>query len=264
MTAHSVLLLNAGVLLAVTTLLWAVSVAVRDTSIVDIFWGSGFVIVAWATTLATDGSPARSALLVALTTVWGLRLTLHLARRNLGKGEDFRYREMRTRHGDAWPLRSLWAVFWLQGLLLWIVSLPVQAGQADATPHGLTALDGIGVAVWCLGMFFEAVGDWQLDRFKADPSSAGQVMDRGLWRYTRHPNYFGDCAVWWGLYLVALAAGSAWWTIAGPVVMTVLLVRVSGAGLLEQSIGSRRPGYADYIRRTSGFIPRPPRRDPRG
>ncbi len=253
------LLLNLAVVLVLMTALWGVSVAIGDTSIVDIFWGAGFVVIAWVTYAVADGSAGRQLLLALLTTAWGLRLTLHLARRNLGHGEDARYRTMRARHGNRWPRRSLWAVFWGQGLLMWIVSLPVQAGQADATPGGLIWLDAIGVAIWGVGFCFEAVGDWQLDRFKADPASHGQVMDRGLWRYTRHPNYFGDFAVWWGLFLIALSTGSAWWTIIGPVLMTVLLVRVSGAGLLERTIGERRPGYAEYIRRTSGFLPRPPR-----
>jgi steroid 5-alpha reductase family enzyme len=255
----AVLLLNLAVVLVLMTLLWGVSVAIGDTSIVDIFWGAGFVVIAWVTFAVSDGEADRRLLLTVLTTVWGLRLALHLARRNLGHGEDARYRAMRARHGERWPRRSLWAVFWAQGLLMWIVSLPVQVGQVDATPEGLIWLDALGVAVWCVGFCFEAVGDWQLDRFKADPASRGQVMDRGLWRYTRHPNYFGDSAVWWGLFLIALSTGSAWWTVVGPTVMTILLVRVSGAGLLERTIGDRRPGYAEYIRRTSGFLPRPPR-----
>ncbi len=259
MSLGGILLLNLAVILVLMTTLWGVSVAMSDTSIVDIFWGAGFVVIAWVTVAVADGSAGRQLLLAVLTTVWGLRLALHLARRNLGHGEDARYRTMRARHGKRWPRRSLWAVFWGQGLLMWIVSLPVQAGQADATPGGLIWLDALGVAIWCAGFCFEAVGDWQLDRFKADPASRGQVMDRGLWRYTRHPNYFGDFAVWWGLFLIALSTGSAWWTIIGPILMSVLLVRVSGAGLLERTIGERRPGYAEYVRRTSGFIPRPPR-----
>jgi steroid 5-alpha reductase family enzyme len=260
MSNASILLLNLGVVFVLTTALWAVSVALKDTSIVDIFWGSGFVVIAWVTYAVADGAPPRKLLLAGLTTLWGLRLTIHLARRNLGKGEDFRYAAMRRRHGDRWPLRSLWAVFWGQGILMWIVSLPVQAGQFDPTPAHLTWFDGLGVAIFAVGFFFETVGDLQLERFKADPASTGQVMDRGLWRYTRHPNYFGDFAVWWGLYDIALATGSAWWTVIGPLVMSVLLIRVSGAGLLEKSIGRRRPGYDEYVRRTSGFLPLPPRR----
>ncbi|MSW95862.1 MAG: DUF1295 domain-containing protein [Actinobacteria bacterium] len=242
-----------------TTALWAVSVRLRDTSIVDIFWGSGFVIVAWATFAATGGGP-RAALLTALTTIWGLRLTVHLARRNLGKGEDRRYTAMRERHGDRWPARSLWAVFWTQGLIMWIVVLPVQAGQWDGSPDQLIWLDWAGAALWLVGLTFETVGDLQLERFKRDPANAGKVMDRGLWSWTRHPNYFGDFCVWWGLWLIALATGTAWWTAVGPLLMSVLLIRVSGAGLLEQTIGQRRPGYDEYVRRTSGFLPRPPRR----
>lgn len=260
MSGGAVLALNAGIIFVLTTALWAVSVAVRDTSIVDIFWGAGFVVVAWATYAAADGAADRRLLLAVLTTLWGLRLTVHLARRNLGKGEDFRYRAMRARHGDRWPLRSLWAVFWGQGVLMWIVSLPVQAGQIDATPDALGGLDLAGTLVFAVGLAFEAVGDWQLTRFKADPANAGRVMDRGLWAWTRHPNYFGDFTVWWGLYLVALATGSAWWSIVGPIVMSVLLIRVSGAALLEKSLAKRRPGYAEYVARTSGFFPRPPRR----
>jgi steroid 5-alpha reductase family enzyme len=261
MSLGAVLLLNLGVVLALTTALWALSVAVRDTSIVDVFWGAGFVAIAWVTWAAAGHGSPRALLLVLLTTAWGLRLTLHLARRNLGKGEDFRYRAMRARHGDRWPVRSLWAVFWSQGLLMWIVALPVQAGQVDPTAHALTWLGiAVGAAVWLTGFLFETIGDAQLARFKTDPENAGTVMDRGLWAWTRHPNYFGDCCVWWGLWLVACASGNVWWTAVGPVVMTVLLVRVSGKALLEKDMARRRPQYAAYVERTSGFIPRPPRR----
>jgi steroid 5-alpha reductase family enzyme len=250
---------EAGLVLALVTALWAVSVALKDTSIVDIFWGSGFVIVAWAAYVLGDGSADRRLLLALLVTVWGLRLTAYLARRNLGKGEDYRYAAMRRRHGERWPLRSLVVVFWLQGALMWVVSLPVQVAMNDPTPAGLGALDLIGTAVWVVGLVFEAVGDQQLARFKDDPANRGRVMDRGLWRYTRHPNYFGDFCVWWGIWIVALAAGSAWWTVVGPVAMSILLIRVSGAALLERSLTKRREGYADYVARTSAFFPWPPR-----
>ena len=143
---------------------------------------------------------------------------------------------------------------------MWVVSLPVQVGQVPATPPALTWIDYLGAAVWLVGLLFESVGDRQLARFKADPTNEGKVMDRGLWRYTRHPNYFGDFMVWWGLYLIALATVVAWWTVIGPIVMSVLLIRVSGKAMLEKTIGKRRPGYDDYVRRTSGFFPMPPRR----
>jgi steroid 5-alpha reductase family enzyme len=246
--------------LALLTALWAVSLALRDASIVDVFWGTGFVVVAWIAYALGDGSGDRSLLLALLVTAWGLRLTAHLARRNLGKGEDYRYAEMRQRHGERWPLRSLFIVFWLQGALIWVVSLPVQVAMTDPTPAGLGVLDWVGTAVWAVGLAFEAGGDWQLSRFKADPANRGKVMDRGLWRYTRHPNYFGDFCVWWGIWLVALSAGSTWWTVVGPTVMSVLLIRVSGVAMLERSLSQRRPGYADYVSRTSAFFPRPPRR----
>ena len=181
----------------------------RDSSIVDVFWGSGFVVIAWVAYALADGSSGRRLLLAALVTVWGLRLTLYLARRNLGKGEDPRYAAMRRRHGSRWPLRSLVVVFWLQGALIWVVSL-AGAGRDDRLhAAGLGVLDWVGVALWAVGFAFESVGDLQLARFKADPANRGKVMDRGLWRYTRHPNYFGDFCVWWGIWLVALAAGSS-------------------------------------------------------
>ena len=236
--------------------LWVVSVIIRDASIVDIFWGPGFVLVAWITFLVgTDEPGRRITLVVLLVTVWGLRLGGYLAWRNVGKGEDFRYRSMRRRHGDRFWLVSLGTVFGLQGVLMFVVSLPVQAATTSA-PLGL--LDALGVAAWLSGFFFETVGDAQLARFKADPANEGQVMDEGLWRYTRHPNYFGDFCVWWGIWLIA-ASGGAWWTVIGPLVMSALLMRYSGAGLLEKTISGRRPGYEDYVRRTNAFFPGPPR-----
>jgi steroid 5-alpha reductase family enzyme len=257
MSTAGLLAAEAGLVLVLVTALWAVSVAARDTSIVDVFWGSGFVLVAWFGFALADGSPDRSLLLVLLVTAWGLRLSLYLARRNLGKGEDYRYAEMRRRHGERWPLRSLFVVFWLQGALIWIVSLPVQVAMTDPTPSGLGVLDWAGTVLWAVGLTFEAVGDRQLARFKADPANRGKVMDRGLWRYTRHPNYFGDFCVWWGIWLVAVATGSTWWTVVGPAVMSVLLIRVSGAARLERSLVRRREGYADYVARTSAFFPWP-------
>ncbi len=239
---------------------WLVSLAVKNASIVDIVWGLGFVLVAWTVRLRVDGLDARQWLLTAMTTVWGLRLGVYLGWRNHGKGEDYRYRAMRKRWGARFGLISLGTVFCLQGVLMWTVSLPVQLGQADATPDHLGALAWAGVAVWLVGLFFEVVGDAQLARFKADPANAGVVMDRGLWRYTRHPNYFGDACVWWGIALVAAETGTGAWGLIGAGVMTVLLRRVSGVTLLEKSLVKRRAGYVEYVERTSAFIPRPPRR----
>ena len=254
----TVLWVSAATAAGAMTLLWLVSLAVRDSSIVDIFWGAGFVLIAWVAFVTADGVEARRLLLVVLTSIWGLRLSAYLAWRNLGKGEDYRYTAMRERWGSRWWWWSLFQVFLLQGVLMWTVSLPVQAGQVPATPDlGWAAL--AGAAMWAVGMFFEGVGDLQMARFKADPANRGTVMDRGLWRYTRHPNYFGDFLVWWGLGTVAAEASGAWWSLVGPALMSFLLLRVSGVAMLEKTIGERRPGYAEYVRRTSAFFPRPPR-----
>lgn len=257
---------------AFMSILWLVSLAVRDASIVDPFWGLTFVLIAWATYVLgyvlqgpaclpegcdSPWPPSGALVVPVLVTIWGLRLSIYLAWRNLGKGEDYRYVRMRERFGPSFPIASLVVVFLLQAGLAWVVSLPVQATRAiDIQPAAPLFVGGVGL--WALGLAFETVGDLQLAAFRRDPANRGRVLDTGLWRFTRHPNYFGDCCVWWGLYLVAASTG-AWWTIVGPVLMTVLLVRVSGAALLERTIVDRRPGYAEYVRRTSGFLPRPPR-----
>lgn len=241
--------------------LWLASLRLKDASIVDIFWGPGFVMVVWLYFLAApDGYEPRQLLAASLTTVWGLRLGVYLAWRNLGKGEDYRYLAWRQSHGAKWWWHSLFKVFLLQGAVMWLVSLPLALAQFSPAPAAWTALDVLGVALWGTGLFFEAVGDWQLARFKANPANRGRVMDRGLWRYTRHPNYFGDALVWWGLFLLAASAPWGWLTVISPVAMTLLLMRVSGVALLERSLTRTKPEYADYIRSTSAFFPRPPRK----
>jgi steroid 5-alpha reductase family enzyme len=236
--------------------MWVLSVVLSDVSIVDLVWGLAFVIVAHVARAVGDPN-ARVDLLTALVTVWGLRLSGYLLWRNWGTGEDKRYVAMRKRFGDKYWWFSLIQTFGLQGALVLIVSLPVQLTAAgDDVALGWVAW--LGAAVWLVGFTFETVGDAQLARFKAKPENEGQVMDRGLWRYTRHPNYFGDFTVWWGLFLVSLAAGG-WWGIIGPIVMSVFLLRVSGVTMLERTITKRRPGYADYIARTSTFFPWPPK-----
>lgn len=211
------------------------------------------MIVAWVAWTVADDPGTRQTLAAALVTVWGLRLSIHLSIRNLGKGEDYRYQAMRRRWGKRFPLVSLGTVFVLQALLMWIVSLPIQVTMVNAPDTAWLAW--LGVAIWAVGFFFETVGDLQLARFKADPDNKGKVMDRGLWRYTRHPNYFGDFAVWWGLFLVAVTGVSMLWTIVGPILMSFLLLRVSGVAMLEKTIGKRRPGYDEYAERTNAFFP---------
>jgi steroid 5-alpha reductase family enzyme len=249
----------AVVVLALMLTTWVVSVIVKNASIVDIVWGLGFVLVAWAVRLRVDeGLAARQNLLVGMTSLWGLRLAGYLFWRNHGKGEDYRYRAMRKHWGPRFPVISLLTVFALQGVLMFTVSLPVQLGQTPLDPD-LGWLAAVGVVLWAIGIFFEWVGDAQLARFKADPSNQGKVMNRGLWKFTRHPNYFGDACVWWGIALVAAETTVGRWGLIGALVMTILLRRVSGVVLLEKSLSKRKEGYAEYIARTSPFFPRPPK-----
>jgi steroid 5-alpha reductase family enzyme len=238
---------------------WVVSLALRDASIADVFWGPGFALVAVLSAAVAPPS-ARGALLAALTSLWGLRLALHIGRRWWKKKEeDRRYQAMRANWGSRFPVASLFTVFLLQGALLWVVSLPLQAGAGLGASRPLSLLDAAGVVVFGVGLGFEAMGDAQLARFLAEPANRGKVMQAGLWRYTRHPNYFGDSLVWWGLGLLGASSG-AWWCLAGPALMTFLLVRVSGVSLLEKDIAGRRPEYVAYVRRTSPFLPLPPSR----
>ena len=243
-------------LMAAVFALWLLSLKRVDASIADVFWGLGFLLVAGLGFVLGAGEAGRQALVLALVAAWSLRLAGWIAWRHHGRGEDPRYAAMRAEHGDRWPLRSLFQVFVLQGLLIWLVSAPVQAAMTLGGPLG--PLDALGAALVAGGLACEAVGDWQLARFKRDPANRGQVMDRGLWRYTRHPNYFGDAVVWWGLYAIAAATGWGALTLPAPALMTFLLVRVSGVALTE-AVMSGRPGYAAYVARTSAFVPWPPR-----
>lgn len=240
-------------------LLWLLSLVKKDASIVDIFWGIGFTAIALASFLITQGYHGRKLLVLALTGIWGLRLALHIFTRNRGKGEDFRYRRMRKHYGNRFALVSLFTVFAFQGLLMWVISLPLQVAEISPLPARLTWLDYLGAAIWATGFFFEAVGDWQLAQFKSDPANQGHVMDRGLWAYTRHPNYFGDALLWWGLFLIALATPAGIWTVFSPLIMTTLLMKVSGVALLEKTLVKTKPEYQDYVRRTCPFFPWAPK-----
>ncbi len=248
------------VALGLMTLVWVGSILRKDASLVDRFWGLGFVALAWVYWQTGDqgaGSTGVRVLTLGLVSAWGLRLSVYLTWRNWGQGEDYRYRAMRARGGPTWPFLNLVTVHFLQGLIMWVVSLPVLvAARGDGSvSHPLVWL---GLAVWLIGFGFESIGDWQLIRFKADPANRGRVLDHGLWRYTRHPNYFGDACVWWGIYALAAPAGG-WWTAVGPAVMTGLLLKVSGVALLEKRLERTKPEYRDYVARTSPFFPRPPR-----
>ncbi len=236
---------------------WLISVAIKDASIVDISWGLGFATVATVLWIADDAKSNLDTLLWLMTLLWGLRLCLYLARRNLGHGEDYRYVAMRKRWGPAFPLISFLTVYTLQGTLMWVVSLPVQLSHRAEGSIGVLAV--IGAVLWVVGLYFEVVGDIQLSRFKADPANQGKVLDTGLWRYTRHPNYFGDACVWWGIAIVACSVSVGVWGLIGAAVMNVLLLKVSGVALLERSLVRRKPEYQAYIDHTSAFIPRPPK-----
>jgi len=247
-------------MLVVMLALWVASLVLRDASIVDIFWGAGFFACAWMYfALTPQGFAGRKWLTCALVTVWGLRLSLYILRRNRGKGEDSRYRAWRQQAGERWWWISLFKVFLLQGALLWVISIPLLAAQASPAPARLVWLDAAALLVWGAGFAFEAVGDRQLRRFKADPANRGKVLRQGAWRYSRHPNYFGDAAVWWGYYLLA-AVGGGWWTFYSPLLMTILLLRVSGVAMLEKSLAQTKPGYGEYMQTTSAFIPWIPRK----
>ncbi|MDH3883765.1 MAG: DUF1295 domain-containing protein [Desulfobacterales bacterium] len=234
---------------------WLISLGYRNVSIVDSLWGLGFVLIAWLTFFMSDGVWSRKMLIAVLVTLWGLRLSIYLSWRNWGKGEDPRYGSWRKKSGDRFWLVSLFKVFILQALFLWVISLAVQIGQLASIPAKLTWLDGLGIIVWAVGFTFESLGDWQLAKFKSDPASKGRVMDRGLWAYTRHPNYFGEFLIWWGIFLITLSTPNSWWTILSPVIITLVLLKMTGIPLTEQELVKNRPGYSEYVKRTSAFVP---------
>ncbi len=235
------------------TLLWLLSVRLRDVSIVDVAWGPGFVLMATVAAVSAVDPGLRSVWTLGATALWGVRLAAHLAVRARGRGEDARYAEMHREHGEAFPLRSLVTVFWLQATLIAILSAPIWAAVRSSGAPG--PLGWAGLVLFVVGFAFVAIADSQLARFKRRTAgSEGGVLDTGLWRYSRHPNYFGEAVLWWGYGLIGADAGAPW-TLLASAGVTVLLLRVSGVPLLEEGLRERRPGYADYVRRTPAFIP---------
>ena len=235
---------------------WLYSVARRNVGIVDSLWSVMILATVAVYVVLAESSGPRATLLLVLLGVWALRLSLHITVRNHGEPEDRRYQAIRSNNQPHFWLKSLYIVFVLQAVLAWFIAMPAVAAVASPKPLGW--LDAVAVAVWLTGMVFEVVGDWQLMRFQRTRDSRDRVLDTGLWRDTRHTNYFGEALLWWGVFLAALAAG-AWWAIVSPILMTFLLLRVSGVALLEKDIADRRPAYRDYVERTSAFLPAPPK-----
>jgi len=258
-----VVLIGLLIIMIYMTVIWLVSLPMKNSGIGDIFWGPGFALVAWVYfALTPEGFSTRKLVIATLVTIWGLRLAWHIGRRNLGHEEDYRYKAWRVSNGSIWWWKSYFQVFALQGFLLWIISTPLMMAQFASEPANLTLFDGLGVIIWLIGFLFETVGDWQLTRFKSNPANKGKVMHTGLWRYTRHPNYFGDATLWWGYFLIALSVPNGFFSIFSPILMTVMLMRVSGVAMLEQNLKKTKPEYTDYIATTNAFFPGSPHKQP--
>jgi len=243
-------------ILAFISLGWVISLRLNDVSIVDSMWSLMFLLIAVVYAISVESLGDRGWLALTLVALWAIRLSGYITWRNWGDGEDSRYQEIRERNEPNFAFKSLYMIFGFQGLLALVISLPLVVAIQSDTPLGW--LDYAGILLWVVGMVFEAGGDWQLARFKADPDNKGKVLDSGLWALTRHPNYFGDFCVWWGLFLIALSAGG-WWTLISPLLMSFMLLKVSGVALLEKDIGQRRPQYARYVKKTNAFFPGPPK-----
>ena len=251
--------LNLAAVTALMVVVWMLSVRLRDVSIVDIAWGGAGAGIACLSFLVAGGSTPRRIVITLMVVLWGVRLALHIGSRKKGSPEDFRYAAMRAEHGSAFPLRSLFTIFLLQAFLIWVVTLPVQVTQLAAEPAHLGILELVGGLVWLVGFAWESVADLQLARFLSDPANRGKVMDRGLWAFSRHPNYFGEVVLWWGVYLVALSTPWAWATIVSPILVTYLLMNLSGVPLLEDGLLDRRAGHREYVEKTNAFFPWAPR-----
>ena len=246
-----------GLLLIViaATMLWIVSVFIKNASIVDPFWGLGFLIAGVFYFYKTDGLEIRKLIVLTLLAIWGLRLSIYLAWRNFGKGEDFRYQQFRKDYGEKryWWI-SFFQVFLLQSVLLWLISAPLLSAQFYSGGNDLNYFDYAGILIWIIGFMFEAGGDIQLARFKSDLNNKGKVLNTGFWKYTRHPNYFGDVTVWWAFGLFSVAAGD-YIPLLSSLLMTLLIIKVSGVAMLEKTLKTTKTEYKDYVENTSAFFP---------
>lgn len=243
------------VIILFQTILWLISIYITNASIVDIFWGSIYIVIELYYFFSSGDIYTRKLLMLILVIIWGFRLTIHLAVRNAGKGEDFRYKQFRQKYGhERYWWVSYFQVFLLQGAIAMIVSLPLMAVNVNTNLNSLNWLDYLAIILWITGFIFEAVGDYQLAVFKKKESNKGKVLRSGFWKYTRHPNYFGDSLIWWSYGLFAIASGT-FWVLIGPFLMTLLLLKVSGVSLLEKTLKEEKTEYKDYIERTSPFLP---------
>jgi steroid 5-alpha reductase family enzyme len=256
------LLCAAAALLVMMAVTFGIALKVGKHSVVDTAWGLGIALVAVVALVSSigHGQPARRYLLLAGAVIWGLRLAVYIGWRNHGKPEDPRYRDMLSKAKGDKNAYAFRIIYLLQALILFVATLPIQAGMLERAPAG--ALTIIGAAIWLGGFVFESLGDWQLARFKADPAHQGMIMDRGLWRYTRHPNYFGDFCMWWGLFLISVGSWIELLFVFAPLLMTYILTRGTGQRMTDRRMTASRPQYADYVARTSGFFPLPPKRTP--
>ena len=255
MTFIQIYLIAFASILSMMFVLWIISIRIKNASIIDLFWGFGFVMACFIYFLKTEGLEIRKILLMTMVSLWGIRLSLYLAWRNIGKGEDPRYRKFRQHYGEhRYGWISLFQTFLFQGILMWLISAPLLGAQFYSRGTTLTVFDGLGIVVWLIGFIFETGGDIQLARFKANPANKGKVLNKGFWHYTRHPNYFGDAAVWCGYAILCISAGS-YVPVLGSVLMIVVIIKVSGVALLEKTLRESKPEYKEYIERTSAFIP---------
>jgi steroid 5-alpha reductase family enzyme len=259
MTFSLLMLWSAAAVVVLMVGTWVVSLPLKNTGIVDSVWSVGFIVVAVLALLTAGGDSIRGTLVLVLTFVWGARLSIHITLRNRGRGEDPRYAAWRREHGDRWPLRSLITVFLLQGVLLWIISLPLQVAVGGGGTDPLTGWDYLGLTLWMAGFLIEATADAQLASFRARAGGEGQVLTSGLRRYSRHPHYFGEALLWWGFFFFAVPVSAGWWAVISPLLLTFLVRWVSGVPMSDRLL-AERPGYKDYAARTSPFIPLPPKR----
>ncbi|MFZ4401718.1 MAG: DUF1295 domain-containing protein [Bacteroidales bacterium] len=255
MTFIHIYLMALLTIMIMMSVLWCISIPLKNVSIVDLFWGFGFVVACFIYYINSDGLEIRKIILLSMVSIWGLRLSIYLACRNIGKGEDYRYQKFRKDYGEHryWWI-SFFQTFLLQGILMWLISAPLLGTQYYKTGNALNLLDYFGVFIWLIGFVFESGGDIQLARFKANPLNKGKILNKGFWYYTRHPNYFGDATVWCGYALLSISAGS-YIPVLGSLLMIILIIKVSGVALLEKALKNKNPEYQDYIEKTSAFIP---------